>query len=262
LEILTLLVVGIIVGILAGLLGVGGGTIIVPILTWILSVHQDITQAHLMHIAIGTSLATIVITAISSIVAHQQHKAIRWDIVKQLTTGIIIGALLGAIIADRVSTDSLRIIFGIFIIFVSIQMSIGIQPKPHHQLPNWFGMNIMGILIGSLSGLVGIGGGLLTVPFLTWSNLSIRHAIATSAACGLPIAIAGTMGFIITGWQDTNFAIGQVGYVYLPAFLTIAVASVLFAPLGAKLTHTLPVTLLKRIFAFLLAGVGIKMLFY
>lgn len=261
-EILILLILGIVAGILAGLLGVGGGIVIVPILVWVLSTHQNIPQIHLMHIAIATSLATIVITAISSIIAHQKHQAIEWDVVKKLTIGIVIGALSGAMIVNMISTEVLRVIFSLFVLIVALQMGFSVQPAPHRHLPNWLGTNFVGILIGHLSALVGVGGGSLTVPFLVWCNLPMRHAIATSAACGLPIAVAGTLGFIITGWDYTNFATGQMGYVYLPAFLTIATASLLFAPLGAKLAHTLPVTLLKRFFALFLALVGIKMLLH
>lgn len=260
-EIITLLISGIFVGILAGLLGVGGGTVIVPILAWILASHPAIPQTHLMHIAIGTSLATIMLTAISSIIAHHRHQAIQWVVVKQLTLGIIIGALLGAFIADLIPTDKLKIIFGIFVLLISAQLGFGVKPAPHRQLPNQLGMTGVGIIIGNISSLVGIGGGALTVPFLAWCNLSMRHAVATSAACGLPIAIAGTIGFIIMGWEYTDFE-GQLGYIYLPAFLAITATSLLFAPLGAKLAHTLPVTILKRFFAIFLAGIGIKMLFF
>jgi len=257
-EIIYLLLSGAIAGLLAGLLGVGGGIIIVPVLVWILHTHPTIPTTSLMQIAIGTSLATIVITSTSSILAHHRRGAIRWPIMKQLTPGLIIGVWLGALIADNLPSDTLRVIFAIFILIIAAQLSFGAQPAPHRQLPAWPGMSSTGLLIGTISAIVGIGGGSLTVPFLVWCNVPIRNAVATSAACGFPIAFAGALGFIITGW---NMAIPySSGYIYWPAFLAIASTSLLFAPLGAQLTHTIPVTTLKKFFAGFLALVGIKML--
>lgn len=260
LELISLLSLGLIAGLLAGLLGIGGGAVIVPALVWIFHLSDTIPEQHLMHIAIGTSLATIVITSISSIIAHHRRGAVQWPIVKQLAPGIVIGALFGAWVADLLSSDALRIVFGVFLLLLSIEMIFGKKPAPHRQLPGQVGMGGVGIIIGSVSALVGIGGGSLTVPFLAFCNVALRNAVATSAACGFPIAVAGAFGFIVTGWNASALPNNSLGYVYLPAFAAIAVISILTAPLGAKLAHTLPTHVLKKFFGVFLAGVGIKML--
>jgi len=259
-EFLILLLLGIVAGTVAGLLGVGGGIVIVPMLVWFLSHYVEIPTTYLMQVAIGTSLATIVITSLSSIIAHHQRKAVRWLIVWQLTPGIIIGALLGATLADKLPSDTLRIIFAILILFVAAQLSFLPPPAPDRQLPNGLGIGIMGTIIGHISALVGIGGGSLTVPFLVWCNISIRNAVGTSAACGFPIAVSGTFGFIITGWHINNLPAWTSGYIYWPAFFAIVPTSLVFAQLGTKLAHTIPVNTLKNFFAVFLAGVGFKLL--
>lgn len=259
-EILQLLFLGALAGSLAGLLGVGGGVIIVPALIWIFQTHPEIPASSLMHIAIGTSLATIILTSVSSIFAHHRRKAIYWSIVWQLTPGILLGAWSGATVADALPSKTLHFIFALFILMISVQLSLVTQPTSHRQLPSRLGITMVGLIIGSVSAIVGIGGGSLTVPFLAWCNVPLRNAVATSAACGFPIALSGTIGFIVMGWNVTTLPSGSTGYIYWPAFLTIAITSLLFAPLGAKLAHTVPVNLLKRFFALFLAGVGIKML--
>ncbi|OUD12604.1 sulfite exporter TauE/SafE family protein [Thioflexithrix psekupsensis] len=259
-EIIFLLILGFIAGILAGLLGIGGGAVIVPALVWIFHYGQSVPSVHLMHIAIGTSLATIVATSIASIWAHHRHGAVQWSIVWQLAPGVALGAFLGAWIAHYLSSDFLRIIFGIFLLLLSIEMIWGKKPAAHRQLPNRYLTGMIAVFIGILSALVGIGGGSLTVPFLTFCNVTLRHAIATSAACGFPIALAGAMGFIVTGWSVSHLPNYSLGYVYLPAFILVAAISVFTAPLGAKLTHTLPTTLLKKLFGIFLAIIALKML--
>ncbi len=257
-TIISLLVLGIFAGILAGLLGVGGGVIIVPVLIWVFHWHPEIPTANIMHIALATSLATIVITSLSSIHAHQRRGAIHWPVVWQLTPGILAGALAGTAIASFLSSDTLKIVFALFLLLISIQLGFGAQPTPQRQLPGRLGMNIIGLMIGKMSALVGIGGGSLTVPFLVWCNISMRNAVATSAACGFPIAAASTIGYIVAGWH-MNLAWSS-GYVYWPAVLAIVPASLLFAPVGAKLAHSISVTLLKKFFAAFLAIVSISML--
>jgi len=260
LELFGLLFLGVVAGILAGLLGIGGGVVIVPVLFWILGANAEIPAAHLMHIALGTSLATIVITSLSSILAHHRRGAVQWPIVWKLAPSLVIGTLLGAVIADALPSDGLRLFFAVFILLVSVQLGLDIQVSPHRQVPGKSGLGIAGLVIGKLSALVGIGGGTLTVPFLLWCNVPIRHAVATSAAGGFPIAVAGTMGFMATGWYVGDLPAWSSGYIYWPAFVAIAPVSLLFAPLGAKLAHTLPVDLLKRFFAVYLAVVGVNML--
>jgi uncharacterized membrane protein YfcA len=295
LEIISLLLLGAVAGILAGLLGVGGGIIVVPVLLWFFKSHTDIPTLRLMQMAIGTSMATIVITSISSIVAHHRHSAVLWAIVWQLVPGIIVGALLGAILANTLSSDTLQTIFAIFIFLLCAQLGLRTQPyqsffakaffnQPQsrlirtytpsklvgewkiqasenpYQLPSKLAMKFIGVMIGSISALVGIGGGSLIVPFLVGCHIPIRHAVATSAACGFSIAISGAIGFIIVGWQASELPAFTSGYIYWPALIAIAPISLLFAPLGAKLAHTISKNLLRKIFALFLFIVGINML--
>lgn len=252
---------GVIAGFVAGLLGVGGGLIIVPVLILIFQ-QNNFSPDVIVHMAIGTSLATIIFTSLSSINAHHfTHKAVRWDIVKQLTPGIIIGAFAGAVIADLISAKPLQQFFGFFELFVAFQMALNIKPHAARTLPENFGMTTAGSGIGIISSIVGIGGGTLTVPFLVWCNVKMQQAVATSSACGLPIAVAGCVGFIVTGWNETGLPDYSVGYVYWPAFLMIVVSSMLFAPVGAWLAHRLSAVKLKRYFALVLFILGIRMLF-
>ncbi len=253
------LLLGACVGVVAGLFGVGGGLIIVPALLFIFHA-SGISPDVIMHLAIGTSLATIMVTSLSSVRAHHLHGAVLWRVFIKLAPGIVAGAWLGAYIVDQLPSATLRVIFGVFELLVAAQMGFGIKAAPHRQLPGWRGMSLAGIIIGKVSAIIGIGGGTLTVPLLVWCNIGIRQAVATSAACGLPIAVAGTIGFIITGWNASALPAWSTGYIYWPAFAGIALASVFCAPFGARLAHTLPADKLKRYFAILLAILGIRML--
>ena len=258
-ALITYLVLGAFAGLVAGLLGVGGGLIIVPVLVFIFT-GQGMADHLIVHMAVGTSLATIVFTSISSVRAHHQHGAVLWPVFWQLTPGIVIGAWLGALFADALASDQLRRFFGVFELLVAIQMTFNVKPRPHRQLPGRAGMFGAGGVIGAISAIVGIGGGTMTVPFLVWCNVAMRKAVATSSACGLPIAIAGAAGFIVTGWNTIDLPTYSSGYVYWPAFAGIVIASVLFAPVGARLAHRLPAAQLKRIFAILLYILGFRML--
>ncbi|MEK7991467.1 MAG: sulfite exporter TauE/SafE family protein [Thiotrichaceae bacterium] len=258
--IISLLVLGVVAGVLAGLLGVGGGLVIVPVVVWIFGQRPDFPADYLLHIAIGTSLATIIVTSMSSIIAHHRRGAVRWDIVSRIVPSLIIGALLGAVIADALPHQELKMFFAGFVLLAALKMLFNIDPPSSHQLPKVFGLNLAGTVIGSISGIVGIGGGTLTVPFLTWCNIPMRNAVATSSTCGLPIALAGAAGFVITGWGLEGLPAWSLGYVYLPAFIAIVPTSMLFAPVGAKLAHTIPIKRLKQVFAILLCIVGTKML--
>lgn len=246
-------------GVLAGLFGVGGGLVIVPVLALLFS-RAAIAPEVIMHLAIGTSLATIVFTSISSVYAHHRRGAVRWPVVLRLAPGIILGAWLGAALADLLPSESLRIIFGVFELLVAVQLGLNLRASPHRSLPEWPGMGLVGGAIGSISAVVGIGGGTMTVPFLQWCNVPMRQAVATSAACGLPIALAGALGFVISGWSNNSLPALSSGYLYWPAFTGIVLASVTFAPLGARLAHTLPAAQLKRLFALFLAFLGLRML--
>jgi hypothetical protein len=258
-TLLLYLAVGAFAGLIAGLFGVGGGLVIVPVLVFVFKGH-GIHEAVMVHLAVGTSLATIVFTSISSVRAHHQRGAVRWAVFRKLAPGIVIGALLGAVIADAMPTKVLRSFFGIFELGVAAYLLWNRQPAPHRTLPGTAGMTAAGGVIGTVSSIIGIGGGTLTVPFLVWCNVALREAVATSAACGLPIAVAGAAGFVLTGWGNAALPAYATGYLYWPAFAGIVAASVLFAPLGARLAHTLPVASLRRFFALFLAALGLRML--
>jgi uncharacterized membrane protein YfcA len=257
-TLLYYLALGAFAGTLAGLFGVGGGLVIVPVLVAIFRAHQ-LPPEVIVHLAIGTSLATIAITSLSSVYAHHRHGAVLWPVFTRLTPGIIVGALLGAVIADSLSGFALKRVFGVFELLVAAQLAFGRTPAAHRTLPGPVGSGVAGVMIGTVSAVMGIGGGTLTVPFLAWCNVHLRNAVATAAACGLPIAVAGAAGFMVTGWHATAVPYAS-GYVYWPAFGGIVLASVVFAPVGARLTHRLPVATLRRFFAVFLAGLGIRML--
>ncbi|BHH86328.1 sulfite exporter TauE/SafE family protein [Desulforhopalus sp. 52FAK] len=258
-TLLTYGAAGAVVGILAGLFGIGGGLVIVPVLVYVFSL-QSIPSEITMHMALATSLASIMFTSVSSFRAHHKRGAVHWDVVKKIVIGILTGTFFGSFIASRMSTDFLKIFFVIFLYFVATQMLLGKKPKPGREIPGLAGMFATGNIIGIVSSLVGIGGGTLSVPFMLWCNINAHHAIGTSAAIGLPIALAGTVGYIVNGWNVTDLPPYSLGYVYLPALIGIAAISVLTAPLGVKLAHSLPVDRLKKIFSILLYVVATKML--
>lgn len=259
-EILVLVLVGAVAGMLAGLLGIGGGAIIVPVLAVVFE-RQGVASGAVMQSAIGTSLATIVFTALSSIRAHQKRGSINWSVFWQLTPGIVVGALIGASIAHWLPSKVLRLLFGIFLLVIAVQMAWSAMPKTGRPLPPRSWMAVAGTTIGTLSSLFGIGGASISVPFLTWCRLRPVDVVGTAAAMGLPIALAGTAGYIIAGMKAPNLAPLSLGYVVLPAFGGIVAASTVFAPLGARLAHRLPPTTLRRLFAVLLVVFGLRLLF-
>ena len=253
------MVLGAFAGVLAGLLGIGGGLVIVPMLNIAFEL-QNFPEVHIQHVALGTSLATIIFTSLSSMRAHHKRGAIDYTAFWRLTPGIVTGTYLGAWVAALLPTMFLKALFGFFLYYVASQMLLNIKPKSGCELPGLPGTFAAGSVIGSFSALVGIGGGTLTVPFLSWCNRTIHVSIATAAAVGLPIALSGTAGFIVNGMGVEGIPGPHIGYVYLPAFFGIIATSMLTAPFGAKLAHSLPVAKLKRIFAVLLLVVGTKML--
>ena len=248
-------------GFIAGLFGVGGGLIIVPALV-LLFQHQHVATSELMHLALGTSLATIVVTSLASIHAHQRQGNIRWELFRRLSPGIIIGVFCGSWVADRINGDTLRTGFSLFVILVAVQIGLQLRPAAQHRLVSKGEPGLAGMLIGLVSALVGIGGGTLTTPYLLWNAVSIRQAIGTSAACGLPIAVFGSIGYVIVGLDAGLLPDGSSGFIYWPAWLGIITTSMLFAPLGARLTGMLPERTLKRVFAVLLMLVATRMLFF
>jgi uncharacterized membrane protein YfcA len=250
--ILELATLGICTGFLAGLLGIGGGMIMVPFLTILLS-NKGVGADLAVKMAIATSMATIIFTSISSVRAHHKRGAVRWDLVKGLAPGIVLGSAIASVgVFAMLKGASLAIFFGLFVGFSATQMFLDKKPAPTRQMPGFGGQLAAGGVIGFLSGLVGAGGGFISVPFMAWCNIAIHNAVATSAALGFPIAVANVAGYVVSGLKVENLPSGAFGYIWVPALVVIAVCSVFTAPLGAKAAHSLPVKKLKRIFASIL----------
>ena len=246
-------------GFIAGLFGVGGGLTLVPIL-FMLYTAQGFPLEHTMHLALGTSMATIVFTSVSSLRAHHAHGAVRWEIVRGLAPGLIVGTLAGATLASQIPTRPLAIVFVCIVYYASAQMMLDFKPKPHRQMPGTAGMLVAGGLIGVLSSLVSAGGGFMSIPFMVFCNVVSHQAVGTSAALGFPIAVAGTIGYVLAGWNSAGLPAHSFGYVYMPGLIGVVAVSMLVAPLGAKTAHRLPVKQLKRAFGGFLALLGTKML--
>ncbi|MBK1853171.1 MULTISPECIES: sulfite exporter TauE/SafE family protein [unclassified Marinobacter] len=253
------MVLGAFAGTLAGLFGIGGGLIIVPVLIFSFGA-QGFSLEIAAHMAVGTSLATIVFTSLSSIRSHHGHGAIRWDVFRPMAFGIVAGALIGAWTAALLSGAMLELIIGVFVILVGLKMLFEVNPSPSRNVAGKVGLAGAGAGIGWASAIFGIGGGTLTVPYLSWSNVRMQQAVGTSAACGLPIAVAGAVGNVWTGWSEPALPEYSFGYIYLPALIGIILTSVLFARVGANLAHRLNAKVLKRVFAILLLLVGLRFL--
>ncbi|QFY44889.1 sulfite exporter TauE/SafE family protein [Candidatus Methylospira mobilis] len=251
---------GALAGLFAGLFGIGGGAWLVPVMVWDFS-RRGFPPDQIMIMAVATSLATIIITSLSSVYAHHRHGAIRWRIVGLLAPGMLLGSVLGSLIADHLPAVWFKSFFALFLIIIALRMfSTGAEQDRGHWNPSRWLLFLSGALIGSISSLVGIGGGSLSVPLLNKCNYPLRNAVAISSACGFPIAIAGTASYIALGMQKHDLPPGSWGYIFAPAFIGIVITSVFFAPVGAKLAHILPVACLKKLFALMLLAVGCKML--
>jgi uncharacterized membrane protein YfcA len=261
LLLIELVLLGLACGYLAGLLGIGGGMLMVPFLTHFLS-QQGLQADMAVKMAIATSMATIMFTSLSSVRAHHQRGAVRWDIVRTLAPGIVLGSLLASLgVFSLLKGRYLAISFALFVGFSATQMVLNKKPKPTRQLPGTAGRIGAGGLIGFLSGLVGAGGAFVSVPFMSWCNVPIHQAIATSAALGFPIAVANVTGYVLAGQGLEARPDASFGYVWLPALAVIACASVMTAPLGARAAHALPVAQLKRVFASILYLLAAYMLY-
>lgn len=249
---------GLAAGFVAGLFGVGGGLIIVPVLIMILHA-QGLAAGMEPQLALGTSLASILFTSLSSVRAHHQHGAVEWPLVRRIAPGIVLGTLIGAMLAAQMSAWVLKVFFVAFLFYAAIQMWLDFKPAPHRSLPGRSGTTLAGGAIGAVSSWVGIGGGTLSIPFMLWHNVTLHRAIATSSAIGFPIAIAGALGYVLGGWGVSDRPAGSLGFVYLPALAGIALGSVLTAPFGARTAHRTPVRPLKQIFAILLLVLALRM---
>jgi len=258
-ELLAYLSTGAVAGLLAGLLGIGGGLVIVPALA-ILFAGSGFAAANLMHFAVGTSLATIVPTALSSMLAHRRRGSVHWQAVRTLLPGILLGGLGGAWLARQISSPALEMFFGVFEILVAVQLLFGAGPAPHRVLPGVGRQGLAGAVIGCVSALLGIGGGTLTVPWLVWHRIDIRLAVGTAATIGLPIALAGAAGFALGGHQGVWLPGHNTGFIYWPAVAGIVLGSVPLAPAGAWLAHRLQRRVLQCVFALVLLLIGLKMI--
>ncbi len=248
---------GVFAGFLAGYLGIGGGLVLVPALSWIFS-RDPATAPVAVQMAVATSLATMLFSSLSSVLAHQRRGAIEWPLVRLLLPGLLVGALIGTVIADRISSATLGTVFGVFALLIGLQLLRGSTRTGNRPLPGRFSSGIVGLAIGSISSLLGIGGGSMTVPWFLWHGQQTRIAIATAAACGYPIAVAGTLGFMLLGDRISGSA--MLGYVNLQALAGVALFSVLGAPLGVAAVHHSKPLLAKRVFAVFLLLVALKML--
>jgi uncharacterized membrane protein YfcA len=258
LLILALLAMGAFGGFAAGLLGIGGGMLLVPFITMIFTA-RGFPEELVVHMAIATSLGTIMFTSLSSVRAHHKHGAVLWRVAKLLAPGIVIGAMIGPWIAKQMNSSVLAFVFGVFVAFSATQMLINKKPAAARELPGAPGMFAAGGVIGIVSGLVGAGGGFMSVPFMTWCNVRIHNAVATSAALGFPIALAGTLANIFYGWGEPGLPEYSLGFIYVPALLIIVAASVTLAPLGARTAHKMPVRQLQKVFAVILYALAAYM---
>ncbi|MDN5863311.1 MAG: sulfite exporter TauE/SafE family protein [Salinisphaera sp.] len=259
-AVLAFVATGAVAGLLAGLLGVGGGAIIVPALIYLLPL-VGVPTAALTQVAVGTSLACISLISVNSTIAHHRRGGVVWPVFARLTPGLVLGAIAGAALAHGLTSLTLRRIIGVAALLMALKMAAGLRGQADNRLPGAPGLAAVGGVIGMLSALVGIGGGSLTVPFLAWCRMAMSRAVATSAACGMPIAWAGTLGFVVIGWGNSPDAAASLGYIYLPAAAGVIAGSLAMTPVGAMLAHRLPATALRRVFAVVLAVVGCDMLF-
>jgi len=251
--------IGAAVGFFAGMLGIGGGAIMVPLLV-ILFDAQGLPKSHILHLAVGTGMATILFTSVASVRAHASRGAIRWDIARNITPGILLGGLVGSWIASFIPPLVFAALFTAVIYIAATNLLIDRKPKPSREAPGFAGMSVFGFVVSAASAFAAIGGAFLTVPFMLWCNVPMLQAIGTAAVIGFPIALSGTVGFIATGLRETGLPPYTVGFVYLPALAGIVVTSMLMAPVGAAAAHRLPTVWLKRIFAVLFYVMATKML--
>ena len=251
--------VGAVAGFFAGLFGIGGGAIIVPLLA-ILFEAQGLPNAHILHLAVGTAMATILFTSIASVRAHAARGAIRWDIVGKMTPGVLAGGVVGSWIAGQIPAAAFAALFAAVIYIAGTSLLLDLKPKPSRRPPGVAGMLVAGFLISALSAFAAVGGAFVTVPFMLWCNVPLLTAIGTAAAIGFPIALSGTAGFVAAGLRETALPSYSIGFVFLPALVGIVAASVLTAPLGAATAHRLPTPWMKRICALLLYAIATRML--
>lgn len=253
------LAIGAVVGFFAGLLGIGGGAIMVPLLVMLFDA-QGLPRDQLLHLAVGSGMASILFTSVSSVRAHMLRGSIRWDLTARLTPGILVGGLLGSAIAALIPRGVFAALFTGVVYVAATNILLGRTPSASRQVPGAVGMFVAGLVISSVSAFAAIGGAFMTIPFLMYCNVPLLQAIGTAAAVGFPIALAGSVGYIATGWSVSGLPQPHLGFVYFPALVGISLASMLLAPLGAKVAHSLPTRRLKQIFAVVLYLFATRML--
>jgi uncharacterized protein len=256
---LAYLGIGALVGFAAGLLGIGGGVVMVPLLVLVFA-DAGMPSEHLLHIALGTALAAMVFTSVSSMRAHHRHGAVEWKIARAMAPGMLAGSFVAALVAGWIPTRPLAVLFTVLVFYAATQILLDLRPATTRELPGAPGLFAAGTVIGAVSSLVAAGGAFLTIPFLAWCKVPLRRAIGTAAANGLPIAVAGTAGYIVHGLSVAGLPWPSLGYVYLPALALVVCTSTLAAPLGARLAHSLPIKRLRTVFALLLYGFAVRML--
>jgi len=258
-EWLAYLGTGALVGFAAGLLGIGGGAVMVPLLVWVFTTHGLPTE-HVVHIALGTALAAMVFTSVASMRAHHAHGAVDWDIARAMSPGMLAGSFVAALVAGFIPTRPLALAFTLLVFGAATQILLDVKPPSNRDLPGRAGLFGAGVVIGAVSSLLAAGGAFMTIPFLAWCKVPLRRAIGTAAANGLPIAIAGTAGYVLNGMRASGLPHPSIGYIYLPALALVVATSMIAAPLGARLAHRLPIKRLRTLFAMLLYVFAIRML--
>jgi uncharacterized membrane protein YfcA len=255
---LAYLAIGSVVGFFAGLLGIGGGMVMVPMLAWAFTA-QALPAEHIVHLALGTSMATIMFTSISSMRAHHAHDAVDWKAARVMAPGILTGSFLAALAAGLIPTRPLAVMFTTLVFYAATQILFDLRPKRTRDMPGALGVFAVGTGIGAISSLLAAGGAFMCIPFLAWCRVPLRRAIGTAAAVGLPIAVAGTAGYVLQGLRAAGLPSATLGYVYLPALAMVVVTSMLAAPLGARVAHRVPVKRLRIIFAVVLYALATRM---
>jgi len=258
-SIMIFLLLGSFVGVIAGLFGIGGGGLMVPVLTMFLLSHE-FGGDQVIQISLATSMAVIAITAVASFRAQHKKKAVRWDLFRMIAPGVIVGTFLFTFLASVMNSVYLSMFFSFFMLYVALQMFFMKPVASTHKIIGRVGQFFAGFGIGGISALVSIGGGMLSVPYLVKQNIDMKKAVGTSSAIGFPLAISGTVGYIVNGYEYTSIETMMLGYIYIPAFLSIAFASYLTAPIGVSLSHKLPVGILKKVFALLTFFLSVKMM--
>jgi uncharacterized membrane protein YfcA len=253
------LAIGAAVGFLAGLLGIGGGMVLVPMLFFVFTA-KGFPVEHLMHLSLATGLATILFTSLSSVRAHHRHGGVDWSVARAMAPGIMAGSLAAALAAGLIPSRPLAVFFTGFMFYAAAQMFVEVKPKAARQLPGRPGLFAAGAGIGAVSSVLAAGGAFMTIPFLAWCNMPLKRAIGTAAAVGFPIALAGSVGYVVQGLRTTGLPEGTLGYVYVPALALIVAASMPMAPLGARLAHRLPVRRLRVVFSLMLLALALRML--